>query len=123
MSSRHAITEIGRKDDGVLYEAAGLPELREGDELPADLRAFYETCGGLGLLKIRMLVVPPSRFAPLGATSRYLLAEKTSSPSSEQIVIDLGPENRGCCYAGTIWVARSFTSFLVRLARDEIVWS
>jgi hypothetical protein len=122
VSSRHTITEIGRKEDGVLYEAAGLPELREGDELPPDLRAFYETCGGLGLLKLRILVVPPSRFTPLDSTSRYLLAEKTTVPS-EQIVVDLGAQNRGCCYAGTVMVARSFTSFLVRLARDEIVWS
>lgn len=105
----------------MLYEAAGLPELRDGHELPADLRAFYDTCGGLGLLKIRMLVVPPSRFAPLNGASRYLLAEKTTSPS-EQIAIELGSENRGCCYAGTGMVARSFTSLLVRLARDEIVW-
>ncbi len=121
MSSRHTITEIGRKEDGVLYEAAGLPELRDGHDLPADLRAFYETCGGLGLLKVRMIVVPPTRFAPLDGSSRYLLAEKTTS-TPEQIAIELGPENRGCCYAGTAMVAPSFTWFLLRLARDEIVW-
>ena len=121
MSSRHTITEIGRKEDGVLYEAAGLPQLRDGDELPADLRAFYESCGGLALLRIRMLVVPPSRFLPVADTTLYLLAEKTTA-TAERIAIDLGPENRGCCYAGTVMVASSFTSFLVRLARDEIVW-
>ena len=121
MSPRHTITEIGRKEDAVLYEAAGLPQVRDGDELPADLRAFYESCGGLALLRIRMLVVPPSRFLPVADTTLYLLAEKTTA-TSERIAIDLGPENRGCCYAGTVVVASSFTSFLVRLARDEIVW-
>ena len=122
MTSRHTITEIGRKEDGVLYEAEGLPELPDGVELPADLRAFYRVCGGLGLQKIRMLVVPPSRFAPLDEAGRYLLAEKTTSPQ-ERITIDLGPAHRGCCYAGSAKVASSFTSFLVRLARDDIVWS
>jgi hypothetical protein len=122
VTARHTITEIGRKEDGVLYEAEGLPELADGVELPVDLRAFYGVCGGLGMQKIRMLVVPPSRFAPLDEAGRYLLAEKTTAPE-EQITIDLGPENHGCCYAGSVKVASSFTSFLVRLARDDIVWS
>ena len=101
MSSRHTITEIGRKEDGVLEEPAGLPQLRNGDMLPADLRAFYRVCGGLALQKIRMRIVEPSRFLPVGgSTSRYLLAEKSDSSTGERIAIDLSPTGGGRCYAG-----------------------
>ena len=123
MSSRHTITEIGRKEDGVLEEPAGLPQLRNGDILPADLGAFYRVCGGLALQKIRMRIVEPSRLLPVdGSTSRYLLAEKTDSSTGVRIVIDLSPTGGGRCYAGDALVAPSFTSFLVRLSREGIFW-
>ena len=125
MTARHTITEFGRKENGVLEEAAGLPELREGDELPADLRAFYRVCGGLTLQKIRMRVVEPSRLIPLGSGSLYFLAERYDR-EAERVAIDLSPDGRGHCYDasdGGDCIAPSFTSFLVRLARDGIYWS
>ena len=35
MTARNAISELGRKESSVLEEPAGLPQLREGDVLPA----------------------------------------------------------------------------------------
>ena len=125
MTARHTISELGRKEDGVLEEPAGLPELREGDVLPADLRAFYRVCGGLTLQKIRMRVVEPSRFVPLDSGARYLLAERYDR-EGERVAIDLSPDGLGRCYESSdrsYCVAPSFTSFLARLARDGIYWS
>jgi hypothetical protein len=125
VTARHAISEFGRKEDGVLEEAAGLPELRDGDVLPADLRAFYGVCGGLTLQKIRMRVVEPGRLVRLGSGSRYLLAERCDR-EGERVAIDLSPDGRGRCYEASDrgdCVAPSFTSFLVRLAREGIYWS
>jgi hypothetical protein len=124
VTARHAISEFGRKEDGVLEEAAGLPELQEGDVLPADLRAFYWGCGGLTLQRIRVRVVEPSRLAPLDPGSRYLLAERYDR-EGERVAIDLSPAGRGRCYDASgrgDCVAPSFTSFLVRLSRDGIYW-
>ena len=125
MTARHAISEFGRKENGVLEEPDGLPVLREDDVLPADLRAFYGVCGGLTLQKIRMRVVEPSRLVPLGSGSRYLLAERYDR-DGERVAIDLSRDGRGRCYEATgrgDCVAPSFTSFLVRLSRDGIYWS
>ena len=125
MTARHTISELGRKEDGVLEEPAGLPELREGDVLPADLRAFYRVCGGLTLQKIRMRVVEPSHFVPLDSGGRYLLAERYDR-EGERVAIDLSPDGLGRCYESSdrsYCVAPSFTSFLARLARDGIYWS
>ena len=125
MTARHTISELGRKEDGVLEEPAGLPELREGDVLPADLRAFYRVCGGLTLQKIRIRVVEPSRFVPLDSGARYLLAERYDR-EGERVAIDLSPDGLGRCYEASdrgYCVAPSFTSFLARLARDGIYWS
>ena len=125
MTARHAISELGRKEDGVLEEPAGLPELREGDVLPPDLRAFYRVCGGLTLQKIRMRVVEPSRLIPMDSGSRYLLAERYDR-EGERVAIDLSPDGRGRCYEASDrgdCVAPSFTSFLVRLSRDGIYWN
>ena len=125
MTARHTISELGRKEDGVLEEPAGLPVLREGDVLPADLRAFYRTCGGLTLQTTRIRVVEPSRLLPLDGGSRYLLAERYDR-EGEQVAIDLSPDGRGRCYdasGGGDCVASSFTSFLARLSRDGIYWS
>jgi hypothetical protein len=125
VTARHTISELGRKENAVLGEPAGLPELREGDELPADLRAFYRVCGGLTLQKIRMRVVEPSRLVPLDSGSRYLLAERYDR-EGERVAIDLSPDGRGRCYDASDrgdCVAPSFTSFLVRLSREGIYWS
>jgi hypothetical protein len=125
VTARHAICELGRKEDGVLEEPVGLPELREGDVLPADLRAFYRVCGGLTLQKIRMRVVEPSRVVPLDARSRYLLAERYDR-EGERVAIDLSPDGRGRCYEASgrgDCVAPSFTSFVARLSRDGVYWS
>jgi hypothetical protein len=125
MTARHTITEFGRKEDGILEEPAGLPELREGDVLPADLRAFYRVCGGLTLQKIRMRVVDAGRLVPVDSGSRYLLAERYDR-EGERVAIDLSPEGRGRCYDASDrgdCVAQSFTSFLARLYRDGIYWS
>ena len=125
MTARHTISEVGRKETGVLEEPAGLPELREGDVLPADLRAFYRVCGGLTLQTIRMRVVEPSRLVPLDSGSRYLLAE-TYDREGERVAIDLSPDGGGRCYEASDrgdCIALSFTSFLVRLSRDGIYWS
>ena len=125
MTARHAISEFGRKEDGILEEPGGLPELREGDVLPADLQAFYRGCGGLTLGKIRMRVVEPGRLVRLGSGSRYLLAERYDR-EGERVAIDLSPDDRGRCYEASDrgdCVAPSFTSFLVRLSREGIYWS
>jgi hypothetical protein len=125
VGARHAITEFGRKEDGVLEEPAGLPDLREGDVLPADLRAFYRVCGGLALQRIRLRIVEPRRLVPLDSGSRYLLAERYDG-EGERVAIDLSPEGRGRCYDASDrgdCVAPSFTSFLVRLSREGIYWS
>src|SRR5262245_25083988 len=125
MTARHAISELGRKENGLLEEPAGLPELREGYVLPADLRAFYRVCGGLTLQKIRMRVVEPSRLVPLDSGSRYLLAERYDR-EGERVAIDLSSDGHGRCYEASDrgdCVAPSFTSFLVRLSRDGIYWS
>jgi antitoxin YokJ len=125
MTARHAISELGRKEDGVLEEPAGLPELGEGDLLPADLRAFYRVCGGLTLRKIRVRVVDPSRLVLLNSGSRYLLAERYDR-EGDRVAIDLSPHGRGRCYDASArgdCLAPSFTSFLVRLARDGVYWS
>ena len=125
VTARHTISELGREEDGVLEEPAGLPELRDGDVLPADLRAFYRGCGGLTLVTIRMRVVEPSRLVPLDSGSRYLLAERYDR-EGERVAIDLSPDGRGRCYEASDrgdCVAPSFTSFLTRLSRDGIYWS
>jgi hypothetical protein len=125
VTARHTISELGRKENGVLEEPAGLPELREGDVLPADLQAFYRVCGGLTLQKIRMRVVEPSRVVPVGSGSRYLLAERYDR-EGERVAIDLSPGGLGRCYEAAdrgACVAPSFTSFLERLSRDGIYWS
>lgn len=126
MSGRHAFTEVNRKEDCVLYEAAGLPGIQAGDVMPADLRAFYRVCGGLAFQRARILIVPPSRCLPVDdvSSSLYLLAEADGSGSAERIAIDLRPERCGHCYsrAGAI-VAPTFTSFLIRLAREGIYWT
>ncbi len=125
MTARHAITEFGRKEDGVLEGPGGLPKLREGDVLPADLRAFYRGCGGLTLQRTGMRVVEPGRLVRLGPGSRYLLAERYDR-EGEQVAIDLSPDGRGRCYEASDrgdCVAPSFTSFLVRLSREGIYWS
>jgi hypothetical protein len=124
VTARHAISEFGRKEDGVLEQPSGLPHLREGDVLPPDLRAFYRVCGGLTLQKIRMRVVEPSRLVPLGSGSRYLLAERYDR-EGERVAIDLSPDGCGRCYETSghgDCVAPSFTSFMIRLSRDGIYW-
>ena len=124
MTARHAISELGREEDGVLEGPVGLPELRKGDVLPADLRAFYWGCGGLTLQASRMRVVEPGRLVRLGSGSRYLLAERYDR-EGERVAIDLSPNGRGRCYEASDLggcVAPSFTSFLVRLSREGIFW-
>ena len=121
MTARHAITEFGRDEDGVLEERVGLPELPEGDS-PADLRAFYWGCGGLTLQASRMRVVEPDRLVRLGSGSRYLLAERYDR-EGERVAVDLSPDGRGRCYEASDrgdCIAPSFTSFLVRLSREGI---
>ena len=106
-------------------------------ELPADLRRFYELCGGADLFvgdDFECRVVPPSEFLP---ANRVILGEEfpddrsdswfvvTSTPEEPLAVIDLDESRRGRCYdafhesygvAGSMPViADSFTNLLVSL--------
>jgi hypothetical protein len=124
VSPRHAITELGRKEDGDLEEPAGLPALAEGHVLPPDLLAFYAVCGGLTLRRERVRIVPPAAFL-LAGDGRYVLAEGTDARRPVPVVsIDLDRPRSGRCYTGgrELPIADSFTAFLTALAFRGVFW-
>lgn len=115
----------------------GLPELRDGLELPHDLTEFYLECGGLLFTSSGVSVATPQRFLPINevvlgervqddpSDAWYLLAESGVTATSERVCIDLRPIYRGRCY-DSFWdrhgvagsmpvVALSFRDFLTRL--------
>jgi hypothetical protein len=121
-----------------------MPVVAGGVELPGDLRAFYEPCGGLELGS-GIGIVAPDRFLPINevvlgeqydddpSASWCLVAEADESDTAERFSIDLGAGRRGRVY-DSFWdrhgvagsmdvVADSYTSFLARLAAEGLSWT
>ena len=118
----------------------GLPVAAAPLELPADLRRFYELCGGADLFlgaDFECRIVPPSEFLPANrvivgqefphdrSDSWFVVARTQEEPLA---VIDLDESRRGRCYdafheiygvAGSMSViANSFSELLASLVRN-----
>ena len=140
------LKELATIPDCHLYPPSGLPVIKDNEVLPADLRQFYELCGGADLFvgtKHSTYIVPPDRFVPANpailigvsreelsdpdytfSNSWYILVD---NESGEYITIDLNPNKLGYCY-DSFWdihpfnstiIASSFTDLLVHLISDQ----
>lgn len=114
-----------------------LPSLEKSYTLPADLKQFYETCGGLTLFQdsdYAVHIVPPEEFVPanpviVGERAEYDISSHwfivAKEDNGDYLTIDLSRERSGRCYA-SFWdthgqpgecpvIAGSFTDLLGRL--------
>ncbi|MCM3629805.1 SMI1/KNR4 family protein [Paenibacillus glycanilyticus] len=120
--------------------AKGIPET-EGNSLPADLKHFYELCGGIKLFDNKDYechIVPPLEFVLSNpvivgeqveediSSSWYIVAH---DGNGDYISIDLHPNRLGKCY-DSFWdthavvgdcpvIARTFTELLNRLVQNN----
>ena len=123
--------------DCVVLAPLGQPTLRAGDELPEDLREFYQKCGGVRLFtsaRYPIDIVRPdemtranpeivARECPDDISDAWYVAARGGS--EEALSIDCHPERLGRCY-DSFWdrhgvvgdcavVATSFSDLLERL--------
>lgn len=135
------VRAIAVTPDCRVFAAAGQPVVEEGHILPADLKEFYEICGGVSLFEsapFSATIVGPERCVLanpviVGArgegdisSSWYIIADDSNS---DYLTLDLAPERLGRCYDsffdrhGVVGscsiIARSFTELLERLIENR----
>lgn len=137
MSKLEAIVaRIRDSDECRVLEPAGIPRLREGDELPAELSAFYALTGGVVLFSTSLhpvIVSVPHEFVrsnpaivdcecPEDMSDFWYIVARCGQ---EVVSIDCGSERLGRCY-DSFWdrhgvpgscavIALSFAELLERL--------
>ncbi|WNS46925.1 SMI1/KNR4 family protein [Paenibacillus sp. MMS20-IR301] len=134
------IQQISGLPDCKVISASGLP-VTEGYSLPADVRRFYELCGGMQLFvskNYHCQIVPPDEFVlsnPViigevvedDITSDWFIVAHDGN--GDYLSIDLHPQRLGKCY-DSFWdrhgvvgecqvVARSFTELLNQLVQNN----
>jgi hypothetical protein len=146
---RSLLDTIRRTPGCILSARTGLPSLPHSLSLPADLREFFEACGGALLFSERVCpgpvrIVGPDEVQRIDITMTG--AQFASGPfqwwfaiadvvDGNYIAIDLNPQHQGLCYDAFhetyAWpgyvnvVASSFSDFLRRLLNhkeDSAYW-
>lgn len=137
---------IERMPNCNILPCSGIPEVKEGHLLPADLKEFYGLCGGVHPFTNtanRVLIVPPAKLLPsnpvilLGMTEEDIAATKDDiswswyilgeADNAQYITIDLSPERLGKCY-DSFWelhpgnspiISHTFSDLLSRLVASQ----
>jgi hypothetical protein len=132
------------RPDCVVYPPCGIPTLAEGHVLSADLRQFYEACGGIALFvetPFAITIVPPDRlvlanpvifrlppegdithYIPLDdiSWSWYIIGEGEPSLGGWYVTIDLSPARLGRCY-DSFWDVHPFNSTIIAHSFTELL--
>lgn len=124
-----------------VHNPCGLPTLNKGDELPNDLKMFYEHCGGISLFANEpygFTIVSPKEVVLANPVIVGELCEEDISSKwyiickdvqNNYITIDLSKERLGRCY-DSFWdrhgivgectiVAKNFTELLLHLLENQ----
>jgi len=142
MSIEQLIERIRTDEHCVLIPATGQPPIDAKYSLPADVREFYDRCGGAVLFEgfWQLRIVPPPEFVRANpvivgelceydiSSSWYIFARQEDG-STQLFTIDLDSARHGRCYdsfwnryglvGSTPIVAVSFTDFLERALRGR----
>ena len=125
----------------VVYKPCGLPVLNKGVELPNDLRAFYENCGGVSFFvdsEYEFTIVSPEEMVLANPVIVGELCEEDISSNwyiickdieNNYITIDLAKERLGKCY-DSFWdrhgvagecaiIANDFTELVLQLFTNQ----
>lgn len=144
----HEIIEMIRKDENCkVFQPNGIPELKNGDFLPAEIQQFYSMCGGIQFFKgaeYEFTVVSPKEVVPANPIIVGELCEEDISSQwyiickdieDNYITFDSSPERNGRCY-DSFWdrhgvvgecsiVAFNFADLLINLYNcggRELFW-
>lgn len=135
------LDKIEKTPECIVYKPCGLPELKNGDKLPIDLKIFYENCGGMSLFtnsEYQFTIVSPKEMVLANPVIVGELCEEDISSKwyivckdaqNNYITIDCAKERLGKCY-DSFWdrhgvvgecasVAKSFTELLYQLFRNK----
>lgn len=133
---RDLLDRIGATAGCRIFPEAGLPIIKANHELPTDLRAFYELCGGVEFFVDAHFSTRISSPAELVLANPVLIGEQVDDISDswyiigrgggdEFMSIDLHPDRVGTCYdsfreihgvpGSSAVIALSFTDLLERL--------
>lgn len=141
MDIEKIIEEVKNIPDCIVYSPCGLPELRNNDKLPNDLKVFYEKCGGISFYANKeygFTIVSPKELLLANPIIVGELCEEDISSKwytickdgdGNYITIDLSTERLGRCY-DSFWdrhgvvgectiVAKTFTELLLRLYNNQ----
>ena len=143
MKEIQAIIEMIKRDlSCICYPPIGEPMLPEGLTLPADLRTFYQSLGGIHLFpdaSFPLQIVSPSNFVRANPvivgenweediTYNWFIVAQSEGFGGQYITIDLGKGRMGQCY-DSYWdrhvnfdcpiIANSFTDFLLQAYRTK----
>ncbi len=134
---RQLVTKLKTLTNCAVYVSVGLPRIKGEHELPADLKEFYELCGGAMLFEgsnYPVHLMSPNDFVLANpviidesgegdiSADWYIVAQ---GDSEEYVTIDLNKKRLGRCY-DSFWdrhgvagdcpiIAGSFTELLKRL--------
>ncbi|MBL8716395.1 MAG: SMI1/KNR4 family protein [Myxococcales bacterium] len=138
---RALLDRVAETPGCTVHRPEGLPSVEAEEVVPADLRAFYEACGGMDLFvdaTYPMRIVPPRE---LVLANPVIVGERCADDISchwyvvarggreEMITIDCSPPRLGRCH-DSFWdrhgvagscaiVALSFTELLERLLEQQ----
>lgn len=135
------IDKIRNTPDCIVYSPCGLPIVNDKNELPNDLKAFYENCGGITFFpnkKYEFTIVGPEEFVLANPVIIGELCEEDISSEwyivckddeCNYITIDLARERIGRCY-DSFWdrhgivgectiVATTFTELISQLFKNQ----
>lgn len=135
------LEKIRNTPECIVYSPCGLPEVKKEVELPDDLKAFYENCGGISFFansEYGFTIVSPKEMVLANLVIVGELCEEDISSEwyiickdfeGNYITIDLAKERLGRCY-DSFWdrhgvvgectiVAKSFTELLSQLFTNQ----
>lgn len=141
MSMKKLIEKIKTLPNCTVYPAKGLPKTEAKHSLPADLKEFYELCGGITLFKNESYIaniVPPDEFVLANSVIIGELCEEdvtsewyiiANDGNGDYLTIDLGYKRLGKCY-DSFWdrhgvvgecavIALSFKDLIERLIKNN----
>ncbi len=135
------IDKIRNTPDCIVHSPCGLPIINNKNELPDDLKMFYENCGGITFFSNReyvFTIVSPEEFVLANpviigelceediSSEWYIICKDTEC---NYITIDLAKQRIGRCY-DSFWdrhgvagecaiIATTFTELISRLFRNR----